>query len=77
MSRKNMLLKYHIMKSGYSIKKISSLLNVNPMTVTNWVNGRNFTNIYQFVLLCNLIDLDPRNLLDEKHEKLNINSLKC
>lgn len=56
-------IKGEIYKKGYNIKDIALILNINPMTISNWVNNRNIQNIEKFIKLINLLEIDPKKLI--------------
>ncbi len=57
------LIKLHIGKSGTTNKELGQKLNLNPNTITAWINGRNSSNIEKFLELCAMIDLNPLDLI--------------
>lgn len=56
-------IKGEIYKKDYTIKDIALLLNINPMTISNWINNRNIQNIEKFIKLINLLEIDPKKLI--------------
>jgi len=58
---KQKIIKSKIIESGYTQIEIAKMINVSPITVTNWVNG-NLGNIEKFLKMCKLIDLNIDDL---------------
>ncbi len=60
------LIKSEIYKKGYTIQNIAEQLNINPQTLSNWLNNRNLCNITKFIELLYMLDIDIKNLTEKK-----------
>lgn len=59
------LIKSEIYKKGYTIQNIAEQLNINPQTLSNWLNNRNLCNITKFIELLYMLDIDIKNLIEK------------
>ncbi|MEW9097385.1 MAG: helix-turn-helix domain-containing protein [Clostridiaceae bacterium] len=51
------IIKARIYEKGYNIKEVSNILNINEITITNWIHGRNIKQINKFLELLDLLDI--------------------
>ena len=56
------IIKSKIYKKNMTINEVANLLNINSMTLSNWINGRNTKQIDNFINLLILLDIDIREL---------------
>lgn len=56
------IIKSKIYEKNMSINEVANLLNINPMTLSNWINGRNTKQIDNFINLMLLLDIDIKEL---------------
>lgn len=55
-------IKSRIYKKGYNIKEVANKINIHEQTISNWINGRNITNIKKFLELMEFLDLEIKNI---------------
>ena len=58
------LIKSKIYEKGYTIQNIAEQLNINPQTLSNWLNNRNLCNITKFIELLYMLDINIKDLID-------------
>jgi len=54
-------IKAKIIESGYTQRDLADKLGISEITLSNWCNGK-LGNIKVFIELCNIINLDVREL---------------
>lgn len=59
---KGNIIKSKIYEKGYTINDIALILNLNAMTLSNWINGRNTKQIDNFINLMLLLDIDIKEI---------------
>lgn len=57
------IIKIKIIEKGTSNSELAKELNINPQTITNWINGRNIKNIENFIILCKKLDIKIDDLI--------------
>lgn len=60
------LIKTRLIELDLSIEEVADTLNMSPQTISNWINGRNTSNIELFLSLLAYLDLDPDSLIKKK-----------
>lgn len=56
------IIKSKIYKKNMTINEVANLLNINSMTLSNWINGRNTKQIDNFINLMLLLDIDIKEI---------------
>ncbi len=56
-------LKFEIISSNMSNKKIAEKLGVNPSMISDYKNGKKFPSLLTFGLLCKIIGADANYIL--------------
>ena len=59
-------IKSRIYEKGYNIKEVANKINIHKQTISNWINGRNITNIKKFLELLYILDLNIKDLIEKK-----------
>lgn len=58
-------LKILILENDITIKQLAEELGCSPQTISNWCNGRNLDNIYNFYKLCERLDIDIKDVFEK------------
>ena len=62
---KGNLIKARIIESGYTIKEVADLLDINYQVLSNWINGRNTRQIYKFILLLAFLNITVAEIKED------------
>lgn len=59
-------LKVLIVERDLTIKELANELDMSPQTISNWCNDKNLDNIYNFSRLCEILDVDIREVFKKQ-----------
>lgn len=52
------LIKYKLLENNLTNIELANILDLNPQTVSNWINGKNVSNYEKFLLMLKLLDIE-------------------
>lgn len=58
-------LKAKIYENGYTIKEIAKKINLHEQTLSNYINGKNLSNINKFLELLYILDVELEDIKKE------------
>lgn len=58
-----MLFKQYMKKNRWSYLSLAEALKVSRLTIANWDKGVTSPNLKQVELLCNLLEVEPKELM--------------
>jgi transcriptional regulator with XRE-family HTH domain len=56
------IIKAKIYEKGYTVKEVAKILDINEITITNWIHGRNIKQIDKFLELLILLDIETKEI---------------
>lgn len=55
-------LKAKIYENGYTIKEIAKKINIHEQTLSNYISGKNLSNINKFLELLYILDIELEDI---------------
>lgn len=63
-------------RKGYSQEKLSELINVDPTTISNIENGKNYPTLINLENLTNVLNISFLDVFDFEHKNVNNNLIE-
>lgn len=63
-------------RKGYSQEKLSELINVDPTTISNIENGKNYPTLVNLENLTNVLNISFLDVFDFEHKNTNNNLIE-
>ena len=59
---KTKIIKIKMIEKGFTLNDLAKILKINTNTISRWINGNNINNIDKFIELCNILEIDIKDL---------------
>lgn len=57
-------LKIRMLEKEISGRELAQKIDVSEKTIYNWINNKSIEQIEKFIMMCKVLDLDPRELIE-------------
>lgn len=56
------IIKVKLAENNMTIKELAKNLEMNPQTISNWINGKNINQIEKFISICKILEIEMKDL---------------
>lgn len=56
------IIKIKLIEKNMTIKELSQKVDMNPQTISNWINGKNINQIENFIKICKILNIEMKDL---------------